>query len=344
MIAYKLTVDDIKKLNELIRITNSINTLYKKLEELETKNEKDSPLYNQTIEYLKIAMQVEDNKYTELCLTKEKSKTLINYILKELIKKDFFNNVNSILNKDYDNRILRRILNNLSKEYLKYKIDINFLTKDGLPKKESKYAKLQDFINNDLQVQNNFEEEMVRFYIEFLEDAIENEKNFTIREDLIASKYFSSFIFKSIENSMLENNFSKGSIIINSLFEADWCDIPKERYDILRGNYAIPYAVEEIMKLLEVKDSLYQDVNMRSLGKIRQYFLRAIFLFLDDETLTEINLSFHETLESEEFKRIYKDDIIGKSLIKDCFKRINTDRLEFEKIALGYNVNELNTK
>ena len=349
MTTYELTTLDIEKLKDLIKITNSLNNLYNDLEELDINGERESSLYSKKIEYLKITREVEENKYLELELTKEKAKALSFYILKELIKKDFYNNINSIVNKDYENRILRRILNNLLKEYLKYKVNINIQSLENsleLEKvKNSKFiSELSNFINNNMQVQNNFEEEMVMFYIEFLENAIENEKNPLIKKELTKSKYFSSFIFRTIETSILETNFLKSPIVVNSLFEAGLHDISKERYDALRGSFALPYAISEIIKILEVKDNLYQDINVRSLNKIRQYFLRAIFLFMDDDTLEEINLSFHETLESEEYRKIHKEDIIGESLIKDCFKRIDTDRLEIEKLTLGYDVNRLKLK
>lgn len=52
-------------MQKIIEITESIKAIYNKLCELEIKNQKNSPEYKQNIDYLKIALQVEEQIYNQ---------------------------------------------------------------------------------------------------------------------------------------------------------------------------------------------------------------------------------------------------------------------------------------
>lgn len=54
------------KTKELYMISKSIKVLYGKLCELEMNGLKDSVLYNQYIDYLRIALDVEENEYRQI--------------------------------------------------------------------------------------------------------------------------------------------------------------------------------------------------------------------------------------------------------------------------------------
>ena len=53
-------------INDLYNISNSIKVLYDKLCDLEMKGEKDSDLYNKYIDYLRIAIEVEEKEYSKI--------------------------------------------------------------------------------------------------------------------------------------------------------------------------------------------------------------------------------------------------------------------------------------
>ena len=62
---YKLVNENYNWLKRIIQITTSIETLYKKLFILEINGQKDTEEYKKTMDYLSIALDVEDNVYEE---------------------------------------------------------------------------------------------------------------------------------------------------------------------------------------------------------------------------------------------------------------------------------------
>lgn len=63
---YELDKKDYNQIENLIRIGSSIETLYKKMCNLEIEEKKDTDEYKKILDYLKIALEVESKQYANI--------------------------------------------------------------------------------------------------------------------------------------------------------------------------------------------------------------------------------------------------------------------------------------
>ena len=127
---YTLNTNDFELINKLIKLTSSIDTLYKKMYELEINDKKQTEEYQKTLDSLSGYLDLEKRLYNNSNLDFSKCIAIVKFIINKKMPDEILNDVESIMQQDYNNRILRRMLNIFSNKILE-----NYETiKEMLPK------------------------------------------------------------------------------------------------------------------------------------------------------------------------------------------------------------------
>lgn len=339
---YKFTNDDIDKINELIKVTSSIDSIYNKLYDLEIKGKQESNEYKKLLEYLSIMKEVEDKLYDEANLTFERCVAWTNYITMQL-PQNFTEEYQSLINQDYDNRIFRRILAELKRNVVyNYKNIKKLMPKEMLEfgKKISK-ENSENFLNNmihvNAEIKKAIDKDILNAYLLFVQEFIDNPKYDGIKTLLIKSKYNTYFINKESENEIINNKFVIPSeLYINSKFIADINQFDLKMLKILKDDNAIRIAIPEISQLIEMTDIEYNNQKKAITSILRQCLLRSSFLLMSDLAIEEVNFAFHKLIDDKKYFERHKNDRISEQHIINCFKNINKDKTKQNIVSFGY--------
>ena len=316
----KLNEYDIKKIDMLFDITKSINVLYDKLYELEIADLKDSSEYMTYLEYLKMALEVEDERYKNIPL--KQNEKILEHIGNSLSNSK--SNIECIVSQDVLNRVERRIFTILNNEFLvdDYEIEKTielFAREEGLmfpPKSTINLA------INSVRLINDFLEEGLKTFLSFIQKDINTRKK--LRKRLTKVKYDVAFINKNIEKELLRNTFNVDNVVIqNSEISAHMLGIEDFFYRIFKNDFGFKTAVYQIDCLLRIPDEEYNNRKIVVVALLRQALARSGFLFLDDDVIDEINFKFHEFADE---KGYFENHKMSYATIIRAFKQINEDR------------------
>lgn len=329
---YKLQNEDYELIQKIIKITNLIENLYKKLYELEINNKKDSNDFKNYITNLKNTIKIENKIYKEANLDYLRSYALANYILNFKLPDNFLDDIESIMKQDYNNRVLRRILNVL---YHNIVYD-NKMYKEKIPSELLDLMKNADISNIDsivnesiysnIELRKAFEKDILSGYLVFLQEYINNSYYKAFENEFIFNKYNTSFINKIIENDIINDNFNiQNTFYINSRLIADLTETDLELYEYLKNDYGLDECAKQIAKLIKMSDKEYNDKKNIITSLLRECYIRSTFLLLNDESILDINSDFHDFIESDEYVKNGNNYISEGSIIK-CFKLVKKDR------------------
>ena len=225
-----LSKKDIENIEILIKITKTIDNLYQKLYSLELASLKDSLEYQKLLNNLSIAIETENNKYEELNLTYERCNAILEYLEKEKLPPEMDNDITSIVNEDYDNRIFRRIKHFIIRKImLSYSEELLKPTLKDISKIISKISTEPSVITQtewQTNLQEAFEIDIYSFYLYFLEKMLKEITDDNLKERLLASKYYVSMIDKDIEKNLISSSFD---IKCPFYFYTEYC---KDLYNI----------------------------------------------------------------------------------------------------------------
>ncbi len=336
---YKIKDDDYLQIENLIKITNSIEDLYDKMYELEIANKQNSEEYQKLIEYLKIAVGVENNIYLNLKLKTCKCITLIKYLMNDKFPCNFHANLESIMNCDYKDRVIRRIINILLNEIVMHSsTSINFAKNEDLMNIFKCFVTydVNDTlilkVSNYIKVQHIFENSLFDYYLTYLNKLIDDEKYDSFKNDLISSKYNLSFINKSVENKMIYNKFS----ICDKIYDTD---IMTSVYSDCKLNIQIKdhfgtyILINQAGQLFEIDDNKYLDPSNIITSLLRDCLIKSLLLFLSDDTLKNSYLAFYETVNDKKYTEFYKNYTISRNIIERNFKDVKREK---KKIKFNY--------
>lgn len=340
---YKLTNEDYKWLERIIQTTISIETLYKKLFNLEITVQKDSEEYKKVMDYLSIAIDVEDKAYEDADLSYYKCIALADYIINDRISEKFLNDTESIMQQDYNNRVLRRILNNLVhrilsdydsiREMLPNEL-VELVKQLGMPNPDELVSKA---IYSDIELQKAFEKDTFNGFLTFLQEFIDKKEYNFFKEHLIRTKYNTAFINKNIEIDMRSNKFEiPETFYENARFVADLIQIDLDLFYILKNSYGANESTKQISEIIEMSDLDYGDTTKATTSILRQCLMRASFLLMSDEVISDVNYEFHEFVENKKYLDRHKNDHISEQLVINCFRGIKKDRNKPSVLSLGY--------
>ena len=329
---YKLTNDDYKKINKIIDINYNIISLYKDLICLDSNDNYDSVEYNNLYNKLREYIYKEDNLYKELY-----DKTYIAYAMCEYMSSNF----KFTADKDYTDSelIFLRIFKNLcdcfllTEEYIDDNLDM-FFTRAGMQ------CDLGDLILNDkmtlMLYLNYFKEDLNNGYINFIEEYInEFNGNYNVCCALVNEKYYKLMLNKGLEKRFLKNKIRNNNIDISSnfIYDLDICNESVCRsLTYIYNNYNV---LDGISNILAIDDLDYED-NSNTIVAIKyQAIIRTCLLFMDDDTIMDVNDSFHEHIDNNKDKNV--NNTISQRIILDCFKKVKKDKLKKRVISFHYN-------
>lgn len=181
---YVLVEKDIMTIKELLKLSSSISTLYKRLCDLEINGKESTLEYQKVLNYLEVAVEVEDKKYEGL--SGRVAIAMFEYIAEDNISIDFLSDAESIMRQDYSNRSTRRVLNNL----WKIVFDNPVLFADYAIDNKKKYSDMVlKSASEDLKKIKDFMEKTEKsLMLNFLNEYICN-SNDQIKGSLINAKY-----------------------------------------------------------------------------------------------------------------------------------------------------------
>lgn len=338
---YKLQNEDYELIQELTKIDTIIELIYKKLYELEINNKKDSNDFKNYLNSLKNIIKVENKIYKDANLNHIRSFALANYILDYKLPVHFLNDIESLMTQDYSNKVLRRIMNIL---YHNIVFD-NKMYKEKFPSELLELMKnigisdidsiVNESIHSNIELRKAFEKDTLNGYLVFLQEYINNEYYKAFKINFTHNKYITSFVYKNVENNMISDNFNiQDTFYINSRLIADLTNINLKLYEELKNDYGLEECTSQISKLINIKDSEYNDRKNIITSLLRECYIRSTFLLLNDETILDINSSFHDFIESKEYLREGSNSISENNIIK-CFKLVKKDRNKLKILSLN---------
>ena len=259
-----------EKIDEVYKLGYSIEKLYKELCNLEMNGQKDTSEYQTYFDYLKIALEVEEDYYQRTFNTFDKSSQ---YFVKTFDATQIADNdIDSIIKQKYDDKVSRRIINRLKVQISK---SYDYLPQNKI-KKQIKHNKLLD---TNLAMVNCFRsnilcnEECYLTFLSFLHIFISKIKKSYYKEMLIKTKYYIAYINRDVESALLDNNFNIYiPAIQNANFKAYLTAIPTNEYRHNKDEFVFKHAYREMLQLIKISDEDYQNTNIGLSAIIRLCF------------------------------------------------------------------------
>ena len=307
------TTDDLYLTEELIKVSSSIAKLFDMLCDLEINGKKDTIEYQKTLDYLKIALSVEEDIYKNNNLNSERCNEIIDFIIMSMLTGKMINDFDAVSTSKFDNSAIRRIINILNKK--------NIMDYAGISKiitaseYEDRYVKdLQDimFVNNLMR--SYLLDDLVNAIMCFNDEEIKKEENDNYRDSLIKAKYFLSSIYKELDDSLLNQKFeSCEKILDNTRIMAYITGLNNDNLIEIKREYLSKLAIKQIYMMLSTKnkDSLL----------IRKSILRACLMLMNDDILYDVNDFFTRIINASD--NVYDENNVG--LIKNCFINAHSD-------------------
>lgn len=339
---YELRTNDFVLIDKLLKKASSIDEVYNKLYELEIAGKKETDEYKKLLEILSATINEENKIYEEAILTYSRCVAILNFLLNKKLPKNFLSNMESIMQQDYSNRALRRTAG----------VFVHKIIEDCESVKEMVPDDLLDFmeemgasnpdtlvshaIYSNIELQKAFEKDILNGFLTILQENIEIDAFKIYREFLIASKYNVAFINKSIEPEIINNHFNiQDTFYINSRIIADLTKTDLELYELLKNSFGINEATKQILKVLEIGDMDYSDSNKATTSILRQCLMRAAFLLIGDDIISEVKSEFVKFVEDKDYLDKHQNDQISKQLVENCFNSVGKDKNKINVISFG---------
>lgn len=327
---YKLTKSDFDELEELIKTVNSIEVLYKKLYELEISNKKNSEEYKKTIEYLKIALEVEADKYKKILYSSDKSISIIEHLLLGKVSEDE-SEMEYLFSQNNSNRVVNRIAAFIKKELLR---DYSLMRK-FLPQELSmvlKYVEIEDpeqmimdSFKTSRDLQETAEQEILNVFIKMIEEFIVDKNYNEFRNQLLRVKYDVAFVNKEVESQMMFNNFNTlSTLLFDSKFMKDILKINNFEYKIFCNKYAFRKVALEMDKIIKSWPFLNNNESIAFPNLLRQVYLRSLFLLMDEDIIEDLREHLEMIREELNFFGIHNSK--GFDLISEALEKNEEDR------------------
>ena len=340
---YELTQTDYEQMNSLIKIMSLIDDLYLKLYDLEISDQKNTAQYKKIVDYLNALVEKENKKYKEYNLTQARSLAWIDYLITNKIPTTSKFNIETIIQQDYSNRIIKRILNRLISNVDSCELEDKDLFYDVKKELESEGLNLPNelithSITSSVRIKNSLECDIFNLYLSFLGESINNDKLKSIKKQLINSKYNFSFINKNIEISMIPNKFEiDTTLYISSKVIAELQYISPSLYTFLKDSYGIKILLEQIIELLKIEDIDYNNPKKIITSILRQNLIKSILLTLSDETIKDVKREYKNIIEKDFYTLSPLSNDMSKGLVNYCFESVKKEKNKLNVLSLKKN-------
>lgn len=281
---------------------------------LELDDNKDSDEYKKNLDYLTIALDIEKKLYETI--DNRTMIELVTLLLNDKLSSNFCGNVDSIINENYNNKIIRRVLNKLN-EGIDYNNDTYFNVDDQVENfNENIFMPIPDLPkeNNSISPSILVAEFESIIYQCILDIIIEQEKHDI--NDFIKSKYNMTFINNFLETLLVNNNFNipENETYINNNEKEYTFDIV-EHINEKKKNYYTDIAYNYLLELNNFSDDDYRDKIKYNKTVILLNLINYIMQELDENEINDLKLKYKYNIK-------YKDDNnISKDCINALFKR-----------------------
>ncbi len=330
---YKIDIKDYELIRKLMQTTTSIETLYKKLYDLEIRGLKNSQSYEKYLDYLKIALEVENKTYEDATLSTERCAAIFEFLLTDRVPDGFLSDTESIMSQNYNNRVTRRILGILiqklfsDSEYSKSMVADEIMNKYMITDGSAFDPSLFDSVSASIEMQDALEVDMIRAYLKLLQEFVDSKYLSVYRDDLIKSKYNMVFINKRVENDLVNNKFNVPEILkLDSMLVAELAELDMEVYRLITNIFGVKESAGQISELIEVGDQEYRNSSKVIEAILRQCYMRSAFLFMSEDSISDINYEFYEFIEGDNYLQRHPNDHISEKIITSGFDSIKDDR------------------
>ena len=326
MCNYKITKKDFAELEELIKITTTIETLYNKLYELEINNKKTTKEYDKTLSYLIMVIELENKKYQESKLNSHKAIAWLSHLLEDRSPIHFENNMESIIKLENKELSKRRIINNLISKIIDCKNEgfsdkicniINELEFFKINKHGSNPENYDEFVNNHI-----LKEETIGIYLHILKEQIQickkKEEYKTYQEQLIKIKYNMCFIHKKNETDMIENSFDLEKISYIDPITLYGYSIWDEK---IKKSYARQIYSFNTYELVSLSDDDYNKEGTLITAILRQIYIKTALSLLEENEQYKIYKNFLKLIETNRYLSFCPNSQISEALIKHSFEK-----------------------
>lgn len=289
----QITKQDLENIGKLKIFTSSIKNIYDKMLNLELNNQKDSEEYKKNLVYLDIARELETQRYAKISLI-----DAYRYYLK----------INDDINGKFyveNNLVEERIMSNLLKIFAK-----------NIQKLDTK--------NKTVIFYNLFDRNILRLAL-FLNDKKNSDKKGydTHTNNLyFRLKYYLSFINREVEELLLNSSFAS----LDDIDIANYLMVPYEGDEDLitkeKDLYCKNVALIQINKLLSITDIMHDSHEKDFEVNLRQLLLESSLVFLDKETIKDINDYFMN--KEEDYSHI------SKYLISEIINKDNNEKIKIK--------------
>lgn len=330
---YKLSLDDYKNINNLIKITKKIYLLYQRLYKLDIEDKKDTKEYKDIIKQISILKEEENKLYN---LDFPKYEEYLSFISEKLSSNVNTKTIKNIINLDYNNLHFQRILITLFNKMMNHKdAGKELIPKELTEMKELiKDINIPKLFNGSIILQDNIKEDILHAFLFFFEEEINYKSNRYLKNKLLKIKYHTSFINQNIEKEMLKNNFNLSDLYLTSELTSELYKIDNKLYKDMIKNYSINTILDQIKELLKLTDSDFLEDNTNITAIARACLLRACLINLNDDNIMTLNELFHILIEEDIYLIFHYEDRISESIIADAFKKVNNDKQKPKILSL----------
>lgn len=322
---------DIEFIDFITEIAASIETLYIKLFNLEINGKKETEEYKKTIEYLKISVEVENELLQNKLLSSDKIIAMMFYLIKKKKSENFSENYKEVLNQSYNDRIFLRIFNKI---YFKYKENPTILQSIEKYLDEPEEEILQNIIAKN-ELDKSLERDFLNSYLFLLQQFCLDSQDEYVFPYLLSTKYNLSYSIPSIEESLISLNFEiPDTLCLESSMIANIFSMNEEEYEKAKNDYGTKIAFSQIIKILDMDNKNFSNPKNIANSILKQCLLRAAFMFMDEETLQELNYQFHSQIENKKYLLKYPNNSVNENIVSKCFRKINSDKKRQHRLII----------
>ena len=331
---YFINEEDLGSLDRMARSSFVISSIYEKLCCLDFKGLANSDIYNLNIRNLKLAIDLENQKYKTKEVDLYKTQAFMSLILNN-IDEDIKTNEEAVNSMDFDKKEARRVLNKLCSHLNDQITDTVFLKDDvaDLTKRlVDNGVSIEDSIKKASLFYSSMEAELLMNFLYFLNIRIKDENNMIIKNNLIKVKYFMAYIFDNVENKLIANNFQINQIVNYSDAAKNEINVEPSSFDFIKSVYNAEIIVDNINTIINVDD--VDATNKYPYLLICESFINSALLNINDNLIAEINTNYQDIIKSEDYTLDHPYSKISEFIINNCFKNVNHNKVKVKKLSL----------
>lgn len=340
MIKDNFTNIDKQIFDSIFRVTETIERLYEGLYNLEIKGLKNSEEYNRKLNLLKIFLKQEEQLYNDVKFDKNKVYSWLKYIKIAKNVGCLGNNFDSVIYGKYENKTIRRIYNKLYKELHIINLNIGDYLNNGFT-----FVSLGNENNSNLEkliynlaitykdkIEEEVDKDFKKTFFTILNEYINDQNYLSVRDKLIYTKYYFSFIFSKSEEYMLRHSFSvpADTYLLSKMESSNLGDLFTESFEDVKDDFCNDLVTKYINILIDQFENMESDLAVI----ICKTFIRALLINMSYSRVKKLKDDFESSLNRLDSNLLQNSKYFGWNLVNECFNSINKDREKVKLISL----------